>query len=200
MIPVYCSHCNNVFTNLGVIGGNNSTITVQDVETKCPHCGQMAKVLDGSFEIDDGVLKLLEGPWLTEEVMRQFKERIFAAARSGNIDALEEDAEAIDPRLGYVVRATKAKYTKAQVIVFVLLLLLSKTEINLSVDVNDLIKSYWTTALSDFQYKDTGVSLGQRGYQDSEPQHTSNREAKTDRESSRSLIKAHKRRLLNDIH
>ena len=97
-IPAYCDHCKKTIIASNLIGGPGATnITFENSSVSCPHCGQMAKILDGTYSYRAEVVKLLSGSKATVERLKEL-ERILKDGNK-NKSSLEEIAQTIKKEL-----------------------------------------------------------------------------------------------------
>lgn len=60
--PATCRSCGNVFPSGFRFDGNIRDLTLADNTTVCPRCGALADVVDGTFDLVDGILTILNAP------------------------------------------------------------------------------------------------------------------------------------------
>lgn len=114
-----CEHCGWRGRRPRVFTGTNSTVSFEDVPTPCPRCGQDAKVLDGTWGIDEaGDFMLRSGPPTTiqrlveiltderwdVERLRMLERALKSDAHGGAPDHKLDQVERIDPELGGQLR------------------------------------------------------------------------------------------------
>ncbi|SRR5258706_950552 len=99
-IPAYCPHCGTIFQSraFAIMGGVSGTMLRGNTET-CVHCGKMASIVDGTFDVSaDDVVSLVSGPAITKEVLRSFSELVQRAAKNEITDEeLKEEIEKLRP-------------------------------------------------------------------------------------------------------
>lgn len=88
-LPTYCEQCGHVWVGQEIGFGENARVAMRGNMTRCPACGQMTPMLDGTFTVQNGTLVLEDGPQITKDKL----ERIDSALRSLAPDASVEDAE-----------------------------------------------------------------------------------------------------------
>jgi glutaredoxin len=97
-IPAYCDYCKRTITAPNLFGGSGEAdITFENSGVSCPHCGRMARILDGTYSYRAEVVKLLSGPKITVERLREL-ERILRDANK-NKSTSEEIAQTIKKEL-----------------------------------------------------------------------------------------------------
>lgn len=65
-IPAVCGSCGHVFPSILTVHGSART---SNLATVCPKCGSHARIIDGYFDILDGLVKLVDGPGFSEETV-----------------------------------------------------------------------------------------------------------------------------------
>jgi hypothetical protein len=69
----------------------------------------MAEIVDGVFEATMGVVKLIDGPQVTRDLMKKFADLVAQAQRQQiTPDDLEREATKLDPKLGEAVAKARA--------------------------------------------------------------------------------------------
>lgn len=102
-IPAYCAKCNAFFAS-GFALGPFARVQLESCKSACPQ-GHLTQVLDGAFEIRDGVLTVFDGTG-SQPVMERLK-KLAQDAVAGKSDP-EEAIKAIEqlaPGLAPVLRA-----------------------------------------------------------------------------------------------
>ncbi len=109
-IPVYCPSCRALFASRAFqITGSVRNLTLAGNRETCPNCGKMASIVDGVFDSADGVLKLIDGPQFTKEILEKFSALVVRAQRQEiNSEQLRDEASKLDPKLGAAVERAKA--------------------------------------------------------------------------------------------
>ena len=124
------------------IGGNATNITLSGNRETCPRCNALAITAEGVFSSVDNTLKLISGPDVTVQLLSKFAD-LLQKARADNIpgDELEKKADALDERLGDVVRSAKRQPSLMWTILLVVVLVLHACEfkIEAKVDLNNLL-------------------------------------------------------------
>lgn len=89
-IPAFCDSCGTAFPSGIAVSGRVTGLTLQNnLSGPCPRCGGMGRVLEGTFDFIDGVLKVLSSPQRTVDDLRRLA-HILGDVRRGDID--EEEA------------------------------------------------------------------------------------------------------------
>jgi glutaredoxin len=97
-IPAYCDHCKKTIIAPNLFGGPGAAnFTFENSGISCPHCGRMARILNGTYSYQAEVVKLLSGPKSTVERLREL-ERILKDANK-NKSSSEEIAQTIRKEL-----------------------------------------------------------------------------------------------------
>jgi hypothetical protein len=143
-VPTYCSHCGAISLVGGIIGGSGpATTRVVNKRTTCPNCGRGAKIADGVYELAEDVLRLLQSPQITRDLLKAFGQLLDQArlARTSG-DELQQKAENLDPKLGEAVALMRKKGSSfLPVVLFVTVAALQGCDFNLDVqmDLNRLV-------------------------------------------------------------
>ena len=111
-LVAHCSHCGCLFQSRRVVisgSGTITNITFKDVREECPNCRQTAQVVDGVFDYVGEVVKLIDGPQLTRDLLKRFADLVAQAQRQQiTVDDLEREATKLDPKLGEAVAKARA--------------------------------------------------------------------------------------------
>jgi hypothetical protein len=110
-LPAYCQSCGCLFQSSYGIGrsGPVKNITFRGNLDQCPNCRQPARVLDGVFEAVGDVVRLIDGPQLTRDILEKFGALVAQAQRQQiTPDDLEREATKLDPKLGEAVAKARA--------------------------------------------------------------------------------------------
>jgi hypothetical protein len=102
-IPAYCAKCNAFFSS-GFALGPGARINIESCRSTCPR-GHITQVLDGAFEIRDGVLTIFDGAG-SQPVMERLR-KLAQDAVAGKADP-EEAIKAIEqlaPSLAPILKA-----------------------------------------------------------------------------------------------
>lgn len=71
-LPVVCDSCGTFFINRNIIGGSGTvTFTSVGVEP-CPNCEGMGRVPDGTYQLANDSVRLLQGPNRTKDELKRF--------------------------------------------------------------------------------------------------------------------------------
>jgi hypothetical protein len=143
-LPAYCSNCKLIFPSQGIGGGGGGTANFQGNKETCPRCGFLADVADGTFAFDDGIVRLIKGSaWTRQQIaMMERAYRDLAEKKEvtpGVLDVLEK----VSPNLGTAANAVTGKYGKGVLAALTLMALLSRCNLNVDIDVNDMMKQYY---------------------------------------------------------
>ncbi|WP_394891157.1 hypothetical protein ACG873_07545 [Mesorhizobium sp. AaZ16] len=143
-IPAYCEHCGNLFASrLISIQGNVRSLRLSNNKETCPRCGKMASTIDGVFDTADGVMRMLQGPQFSADMLRQFTDLLDKAhvdRLSG--DELYQQAAAINPELGKAIAPLRGKSTSVLgIILLIIIAALQSCDFKLEakVDINQLV-------------------------------------------------------------
>lgn len=141
-IPCYCENCGTIFEFNGIGGSNIRGLTLRGNRVSCPNCYSLAKMADGVFNVTDGVLNLISGSDFTAGLMQRFGDLIKRAyEENASPEALQEQANELDPRLGKVIAEARKSggifwFVMAALMVF---LTHCSFQIEAKVDVNRLM-------------------------------------------------------------
>lgn len=138
-IPVYCPHCGAVFQSRGfsIAPGAFRSVFVGNLET-CIQCGKLARIIDGVFDVSrEGILSLVEGPDISRELLQRFSRSVERAAKNEiTLDALQAEADKLDPALGKLVATTRGRFGLAGLVI--LMLFMKSCNFETKLDVNRL--------------------------------------------------------------
>jgi hypothetical protein len=116
MIPVICSQCGTVFGSPNLIGGNASSIQFENVGVgPCPKCGGTGKVPDGTYDLQDDTLKVVQSSGIPAPALQGLIDLLESLQRGdASNDEVMERVEADAPALAPTVRNVLAKSDPAQ--------------------------------------------------------------------------------------
>ncbi len=87
-LPVVCEHCGHHFDSRSLKFGNNITdLTLYGNSESCPNCKKQTGLLEGRFNIHDGVINLIDGPQVTVDALKKIQEII---------DSFDENKSQVD--------------------------------------------------------------------------------------------------------
>ncbi|WP_446654739.1 hypothetical protein [Blastomonas sp.] len=104
----------------------------------------MADLADGTFQFDQGIVRLIKGSSWTKLQMDMMERAYRDLAQKkevtpGALDALEK----VSPELGAAAKAVTGKYGFGTFAAVMLCLLLARCNLNVDIDVNDMVKQYY---------------------------------------------------------
>lgn len=86
------------------IEGNIRSLHLEGNRETCPNCGNMAQIVDGTFNTVGGALAMISGPQITTDVLRRFGILAQSAIEKKiTTEELHKQATEIDPLLGEMV-------------------------------------------------------------------------------------------------
>ncbi|MER8373357.1 hypothetical protein [Mesorhizobium sp. M1406] len=143
-IPVYCPNCGNLFASRAIsIRGDVRNLVLEGNTESCPRCGRMASIIEGKFDVVDGVLQMLKGSQLSTAMLKQFVSVLKQAQRDEiSTDDLIARTQEINPDLGKAIAPLRGRKKSAiAVTVMIIIAALQSCNFNLSasVDLNQLV-------------------------------------------------------------
>ncbi len=120
-LPVICEHCGELFYSKLLKPGKNITdLTLYGNSELCPNCKKQTGLLEGRFNIHDGVINLIDGPQVTVDALKKIQEIIDSFdENTSQVDAEKEIEQATGEknfiqrisdwakRTGYVIDSAK---------------------------------------------------------------------------------------------
>jgi hypothetical protein len=108
-VPALCRNCGGITAiNLQIAFQPGWRVVLSGNMTDCRHCGSVAEVADGVFEIAENAIKIISAPDITISMLRSLGRLINIAYREKKqVDELEANAALIDPRLGAAIQLAK---------------------------------------------------------------------------------------------
>lgn len=92
-LPVHCDNCGLDFEGRGIaIAGNVENLTLRGNRESCPRCGAMAHIVEGTYNVRDGVLQALSATPLDRALLERLMP-IVQRAQAGEIPPEEAGAE-----------------------------------------------------------------------------------------------------------
>lgn len=126
-IPARCTRCGFTFQPRGGISISNSTdVTFSGNTTNCPRCGGVARFIDGTFDVVDEAIRMKSGPswsWTVVETLRLGLREIQDQRPDDPVAAVE----AINPRVGGLLRKATKGWTRDQIFGLIAMLLAALT-------------------------------------------------------------------------
>lgn len=100
MMPAECRRCGSVFLTRLPFAGNFAAHFSGNF-TNCVRCGGPAQILDGTYELSEGVVRLLSGPEATVETLRAIEAALtrFREGRSTPAET-KRDIDEVAPTFG----------------------------------------------------------------------------------------------------
>lgn len=136
-IPAHCRHCGAVFYIDNFIGGPSGGVRLSGITTPCRICGRAANIADGTFNLLDNALYLIDGPPLTRLMIERLKGIAEAAKeKAADAEALLAEIADVNPDLAEALRKRGLPYF---VITLILIWLFKSVTLNVTVDLNRLI-------------------------------------------------------------
>jgi hypothetical protein len=148
-IPAFCPSCGALFPSraMGMMfgGGHVKGVTLRGNVETCPHCGGLANIADGVFDIAGDVITVVSAPRITMEMLAAFRLAVQKAyTEKKPPETLAKEVEKIDPAFGDVIRKSGNNY----LLVLLLIILAIKScsvSVGIKLDVNRLIEQMQNT-------------------------------------------------------
>jgi len=87
-LPVICEHCGNLFHSKLLSPGKKVTnLSLYGNLETCPKCKKQTGLLEGRFNIHNGVIELIDGPQVTVDALKKIQEII---------DSFDENTSQVD--------------------------------------------------------------------------------------------------------
>lgn len=106
-LPAKCLNpaCGHVFEKRNVFGGSGAVIKIGGGEATCPLCGSPAAFGAGAYQLEQGALRLKDGPTLTREMIAQL-EAIALKAQQSDLAAADvvDEVAGVSPELADKLR------------------------------------------------------------------------------------------------
>jgi hypothetical protein len=135
-LPAHCANCGTLFLSSYALGPSLGT-TFRNNFDGCPNCGMMAKTIDGKFDFVDNVLKIVDAPPRTIEILRILQAALDDAQRGKPAEEVIADIEKKSPVLGSALGAAIRKWGSVA-LSGILLSLAASCSMNTSLDWNQL--------------------------------------------------------------
>jgi hypothetical protein len=121
LIPAVCKKCGLVFSPPAIDAENVVGLTVSGVATNCPQCGGVAQLIEGKFNVRDGLFEIISAPDMTEGVLRRLGLLLLESVGADEEpDEIANRVESESPSLARWIREVAREWSKP-----VLLLILS---------------------------------------------------------------------------
>lgn len=120
-LPVICEHCDELFYSKLLRPGKSITdLTLYGNSETCPYCKKQTGLLEGRFNIHNGVIDLIDGPQVTVDALKKIQEIIDSFdENTSQVDAEKEIEQATGEknfiwrisdsakRMGYLIDSAK---------------------------------------------------------------------------------------------
>ena len=111
IIPALCTNCHFLFSARTLTFVDCKNVYLEGNQEKCPNCGKLANIIDGTFNILNGALELISGPDISREMLFRFAQLVNRAIEKEiTPDELEVCAGELDVRFAELVRKIKAPH------------------------------------------------------------------------------------------
>jgi hypothetical protein len=138
-VPAYCPRCKIAFESNAVSVGPMARVTMINSTTKCPQCGGLAQLGDGTFSAKAGELAVENAPAWTLEILARLRQAAGAAQDAApDSEELMKDLRAASPSLADAL-APVAKSKSSWFLLLVIVWVLHNLKVNLDVNLNDLV-------------------------------------------------------------
>jgi hypothetical protein len=114
-LPAHCTRCGHTFEGRGiVVEGNVQHLVLENNIESCPRCGGAARIVEGEFNVRDGVFEVLRSTRLDREMLQRFA-GIARQANDGTIPMEEAAARIAEdaPALGRILERVPISARKA---------------------------------------------------------------------------------------
>lgn len=139
LIPAYCPKCRITFTPNAIFLGEGSSLVLGGGTTNCPKCGGRAQMASGTLSVVDGTLKAKNAPTWVNDVLERMRE--LADVAKGELpdnSSLLESVREVSPELADALTPI-SKIKPFWFLLLVVVWVLTRVNINLDIDVNDLV-------------------------------------------------------------
>ncbi len=104
-LPVICEHCGKLFySKMLRIGKFITDLTLFGNSERCPNCKKMTGLLEGRFNIHDGIIELIDGPQVTVEALRKIQEIIDNSDDKTSQSDAEKEIEQVTGEKNFIWR------------------------------------------------------------------------------------------------
>jgi hypothetical protein len=140
-IPAYCDECKIAFENNAIsVPEGVGNISVIGNLTRCPKCGGAAKILDGTFSVEDAQLVAQQAPSWTLEILDRIRKIAHEASKDiPESGELLSRVESVSPELARALEPYAATNT-GLVLLLMICFMLNSVKININVDFNELLR------------------------------------------------------------
>ena len=107
-LPVVCEHCDHRFDSRWLDLGNNiANLTLYGNSETCPNCKKQTGLLEGRFNIHDGVIELIGGPQVTIEALKKIQEIFDSSDKNTSEVDTEKEIENVTGEKDFIRRITE---------------------------------------------------------------------------------------------
>ena len=142
-VPVHCPNCDQIFASRAYSITGASGITFVNCKESCIFCGHMATVADGTYDARAGIVEFLSGPERSRELLDRLGELTTQILRGDkSAGQVISEAHQESNELGEIAESLFSDKNSFgfNALLLLLFLILSRTSINLDIDVNDIIR------------------------------------------------------------
>src|SRR5690242_11305315 len=131
MILSFCPSCGFIFRSQA-FGLTGTGITMDNVQESCPRCNAMANVLDGTFDISAGIIRVLAAPGWTRSVLKHVLAILKKRAETPEQkEEIVKEVSAVSPELAALLSAALKTHKSWGYLIALLIFALSRTSIDL---------------------------------------------------------------------
>lgn len=139
-LPALCSSCGAILPASGIRVSNVEKLTISNVRVQCRYCGGMADVFDGTMEVTDNAIKLLQSGNVSQALLERLRDLAKEAyEKKTDVDTFAKRVEEIHPSLGTLVRNSKGRMSFPSFLLILIFLITQSCTMNVSVDANKLL-------------------------------------------------------------
>ena len=104
-LPVVCEHCGHHFDSTSLKIGNSITdLTLYGNSEQCPNCKNMTGLLEGRFNVHNGIIELIDGPQVTVDALKKIQEIIASSDENTSQDDAEKEIEQVTGEQNFIQR------------------------------------------------------------------------------------------------
>ncbi|MDX9972579.1 MAG: hypothetical protein RBU21_06285 [FCB group bacterium] len=138
-LPARCLKCNLVFSSGIILENATMENSFEGCSTPCPRCQGPASIADGTFNVLDDVVTVINSPNVTVHMLKALGVEVRRAVNeSAPPEELAQSVEKIDPKFGWLIRKLKDSPLYPLILV-ALYKLIENASVKVDLDVNKLI-------------------------------------------------------------
>jgi hypothetical protein len=140
LLPARCDNCGLIFVPRGFSGSESAEITVRNVVTPCPRCGEEALFVECTFKFTEEKIEVRNAPLRTLSILGSLNVALKAAQAGESEEEIVARLEEESPEFGRLARSVVHQSCLSALIVLLIYLLTTcSSHIQQTLDWNEMV-------------------------------------------------------------